>query len=199
LCPFGLIQELLYKAPFPKLRKNTLTRGLALLKYVFLGVLIAGIPVLSLVYGYGIPLFCEFICPGGTLQAGIPLALANSALRAGIGGLFYWKLAVLIAVILLAVPVFRFFCRFFCPLGAFYGLLNRYALWGIRRDEEICTRCGMCAKICKMDTRIANDRECIRCGNCVRACPARALSTVFPGRNSRGREPPKPQGAAKRC
>jgi polyferredoxin len=184
LCPFGLIQELLYKLPSPKLGKSPLTRRFTLLKYAFLVILVLGTPVITLVYGYGIPLFCKFICPAGTLEAGIPLALANSAIRGSIGGLFYWKIVLLAALILASAPVYRVFCRFLCPLGALYGLLNRYALWGIRRDPLRCSNCGICAKNCKMDTRIANDRECIRCGVCIRACPARALSQVFPGQKS---------------
>jgi polyferredoxin len=179
------------------LRKNVLTRRLTLLKYLFLIVIAAGIPLLSLVYGYGIPLFCKWICPAGTLEAGVPLVLANSALRAGVGALFYWKLALLAALILAAVPVFRVFCRFFCPLGAFYGLFNRYALWGIRRDRGLCAGCGTCVKKCGMDTRSVGDRECILCGDCVRACPARALSGAFP-RPDRGAGAPV-RAAPERC
>jgi polyferredoxin len=193
LCPFGLIQELLYKIPSPKLGKSPLTRRLTLLKYAFLVVLVLVIPVITLVYGYGIPLFCKFICPVGTLEAGIPLALANSAIRDSIGGLFYWKLALLAALILASAPVYRVFCRFLCPLGALYGLFNRHALWGIRRDPRRCTACGICAKNCKMDTRIANDRECIRCGACIRACPGGALSRTFPVRE-RARRPDQNEG-----
>ena len=33
LCPFGLVQDLLYKIPSPKLRKNAFTQKLSLLKY----------------------------------------------------------------------------------------------------------------------------------------------------------------------
>jgi polyferredoxin len=181
----------LYKIPSPKLRKTALSRRLTLVKYAFLIILVLGIPGIALIYGYGIPLFCKYICPAGTLEAGIPLALANSAIRNSIGGLFYWKLTLLIALGLASIPVFRVFCRFLCPLGALYGLLNRYALWGIRRDRGTCTNCGTCAAACKMDTRIANDRECIRCGACVRRCPAHALSQVFPGQSLRAAGGPR--------
>jgi polyferredoxin len=180
LCPFGLIQELLYRIPSPKLRKNALTRKLSLLKYGFLAVLVIGLPgAFFFIQGYGAPFFCELVCPAGTLEAGIPLVLLNQALREMIGGLFFWKLALLIAIAALSVALFRCFCRFICPLGALYGLFNRYALLGMQVDGEICTHCGTCAKTCKMDTRIANDRECIRCGECRSDCPANAITHSF--------------------
>jgi polyferredoxin len=184
LCPFGLAQELLYKIPSPKLRKNALTRRLSLIKYGMLLLPAAGLPLGAfLIYGYGTPFFCELVCPAGALEAGIPLALAQAAIRDFIGGLYFWKMAVLAVVGLLSVLLYRCFCRFLCPLGALYSLFNRLALWGIQRDTSLCTHCGACAKICTMDTRIANDRECIRCGNCISVCPVHALSTrPFPGR-----------------
>jgi polyferredoxin len=178
LCPFGLAQELLYKIPSPKLRKNVLTRRLSLIKYGMLLLPTVGLPLGAfLAYGYGAPFFCEFVCPAGALEAGVPLALAQAAVRNLIGGLYFWKIAVLAALGLLSVLAYRCFCRFLCPLGALYSLFNPLALWGLRRDTSLCTRCGACAEACTMDTRIANDRECIRCGNCVSLCPAHALST----------------------
>lgn len=182
LCPFGLIQELLYLVPSPKLPKSPLTRRLSLLKYGFLALPLIALPLGAfLVYGIGEPYFCKFLCPAGTLEAGLPLVLLNTAFREIVGGLFFLKLALLAALVVFFVLVFRPFCRFICPLGAIYGLFNRHALWGIHRDKNLCTGCGTCARACKMDTRIANDRECIRCGACVSACPAHALSTRVPG------------------
>jgi polyferredoxin len=176
LCPFGLIQELLYKLPSPKLLKNGLTRKLSLLKYGILALMVLALPLGAfLVYGYGEPFFCKFICPAGTLEGGLPLVLFNPAFRELAGGLFFLKLTLLAALVLAAVCVFRPFCRFICPLGAIYGFCNRLALFGLRIQEENCTYCGTCAATCKMDTRRALDRECIRCGECAGKCPARAL------------------------
>jgi polyferredoxin len=173
LCPFGLIQELLYRLPAPKLPKSPLTRRLSLLKYGFLILPAAVLPLGAFfVYGYGEPFFCKFLCPAGTLEAGLPLVLLNAALREIAGGLFFLKLAMLAALLLFSAFIFRPFCRFICPLGAIYGFFNRLALFGMKLDGEKCTRCGKCAAPCKMDTRRALDRECIRCGECIGRCPA---------------------------
>jgi polyferredoxin len=189
LCPFGLIQELLYRIPSPKLPKNRLTRKLSLLKYGVLALPVLALPLGAFfVYGYGDPVFCKFLCPAGTLEAGLPLVFLDAALRKLVGGLFFLKLALLIAAITAALFIFRPFCRFLCPLGALYGLFNRLALFGMEIREERCTHCGACAALCRMDTQRALDRECIRCGACAGTCPARAL------RRNWNREPE--QGAA---
>ena len=40
LCPFGLVQELLYKIPVPKIKKNRVTQELSKVKYVILAVFV---------------------------------------------------------------------------------------------------------------------------------------------------------------
>ena len=45
LCPFGLVQELLYKIPVPKIKKNRVTQELSKVKYVILAVFICGLMV----------------------------------------------------------------------------------------------------------------------------------------------------------
>jgi polyferredoxin len=181
LCPFGLLQELLYKIPSLKLLKSAVTRRLTRLKYLFLAVVAAGLPLAAfLVQGWGAPFFCEFVCPAGTLEAGLPLVLADASLRAAAGALFLWKLGVLAALAVLCVFCFRAFCRFVCPLGALYGLVNRYALFGLQVNAASCRHCGACVKNCKMDTAAVNDRECVRCGECAGDCPAGAITlTLF--------------------
>jgi polyferredoxin len=80
------------------------------------------------------------------------------------------------------VFIYRIFCRFLCPLGAIYGLLNRLSLYRLRRIDRRCTGCGTCAGACKMGVdplKALNSSECIRCGGCVEACPKSALIMGF--------------------
>lgn len=170
LCPFGLVQELLYKIPSGKLKKSVWTRRLSFLKYIVLVVFVVIIPMVFLVPG-----FCKYICPAGTLEGGIPLLLKNEPLRQMAGLLFSWKVLLLAAVLFSAVFVFRSFCRFLCPLGAFYGLFHRFSLFGMRVDKEKCNDCGACIRHCKMDVKKVGDAECIQCGECMESCSRCAL------------------------
>lgn len=170
LCPFGLVQELLYKIPTRKLEKSVWTRCLSRLKYVILAVFVIGIPLVFLTPG-----FCKYICPAGTLEGGIPLLLKNESLRQLAGGLFRWKTFLLALILLSCIVIFRPFCRFLCPLGAFYGLFSRFSLFGMRIDEKKCSDCGACIRHCRMDVKKVGDAECIQCGECIESCPTRAL------------------------
>lgn len=128
--------------------------------------------------GMGDPYFCKYICPQGVLEGAIPLAAANESIRAALGALFTRKLIILIAVVVLSVLFFRPFCKWICPLGAFYALMNKVSLLGIQVDTGKCVSCGKCARTCQMDvdiTKSPNDTECIRCGKCIRACPTQAI------------------------
>lgn len=93
LCPFGLVQDLLYKIPFfKKLRKLPGDRWLKYLKYVILIGFVILLPLFAVdIVGQGSPWFCKYICPAGTLEGGIPLVFSNSALQAAVGWLFAWK------------------------------------------------------------------------------------------------------------
>ena len=178
LCPFGLLQDLLNKIPFPKkIRTFKADRGLRRLKYVVLAVLVIIVPVFAKMT----PAFCKYLCPSGTLS-GILLAIADSRLFALLGSTFAWKVSVLVAIILLAVAIYRPFCKYLCPLGAFYAPFNKVALVGMSCDEAACVDCGACAEACGMGvdpSEEPNDTECIRCGACIKACPAKALSYEF--------------------
>lgn len=183
LCPFGLVQDLLHKIPFvKKLRCLPGERVLRYLRYVVLAgfVIILPLTVLDIV-GQGQPWFCKYICPSGTLFAGIPLIAANPPLRAALGWLFTWKAAILVLLVLLSVVIWRPFCRYLCPLGAIYGLFNPVAVYRLRIDEDKCTTCGACQAACKMDIPVyqtPNSPDCVRCGACKRACPHGAIGTA---------------------
>lgn len=178
LCPFGLIQEFLYKIKSPKLKKNRVTKVLSYLKYVILVFFVFIIPLLYMVRNVAMPGFCKYICPAGTLEGAFGLLSnkVNEGNLARLGPLFTWKFFLLISIILGSVFVFRLFCRFLCPLGAIYGLFNRFSVFGIKLEKEKCTDCGLCISKCKVDIRHVNDHECINCGECIDVCPTHAIS-----------------------
>ena len=174
LCPFGLIQDLLYQIPFVKKIKNLPGHKILVwFKYVILAVFVILLPLFAADFsGQGLPWFCKYICPAGTLEAGLPLALANSALRGALGFLFRWKLVILLVTVFLTVIVYRPFCKYICPLGAIYSLFNRISVTGVKVKRELCVECGKCGSVCKMDVKIWKEPsalECIQCGDCISA------------------------------
>jgi polyferredoxin len=177
LCPFGFLQELLYKIPTKKIKKSNTTRRLSIAKYIFLVVFVLALPYgVYLATGIGSPFFCKLICPAGSLEAGIPLVIANKSLQSLVGFLFSWKMSLLALFIITSIFIYRPFCRFVCPLGAIYSFFNKYALFGVRVDTAKCISCKKCINFCKLDVHEVNDRECIRCGECISVCPTEAIS-----------------------
>ena len=178
LCPFGWFQELLHRIPTRKLSTKKL-RPLTYLKYVILLVMVVLLPAFAVNdVGMGDPFFCKYLCPQGVLEGAIPLALVNSGIRAALGKLFTWKLCILLAVTVLSVLFYRPFCKWLCPLGAFYALFNKVSLLQMKVDANACISCGKCARACGMDvdvTKTPDHAECIRCGKCVLACPTGAV------------------------
>ncbi|NLF79659.1 MAG: 4Fe-4S binding protein [Clostridia bacterium] len=184
LCPFGFIQDLLHRLPGRKLRvASRVDRPLRLLKYALLLFLVILLPMLlNNSFGFSKPFFCQWVCPAGTLTGGIPLILANESLRNSLGFLFSWKMAILIAVIIGSILIYRPFCKYLCPLGAIYALCNRFSLYRMRVDEHLCIDCGRCERICPMQVEVRhniNSPECIRCGRCRGVCPTDAISGGF--------------------
>ena len=178
LCPFGWFQELLHKIPTKK-RSTKKLKPLTYLKYAVLLGMVCLMPALLVNdVGMGDPFFCKYLCPQGVLEGAIPLSLVHSGIRAALGALFTWKCSILLGVVVLSVVFYRPFCKWLCPLGAIYALLNKVSLFQMKVDKRKCISCGKCAQACKMDvdvTQTPNHTECIRCGMCVRACPTNAV------------------------
>ena len=180
LCPFGLIQDLLFKIPFvKKIRKLPGEKALRWLRFLFLAIFVILLPLFVIdITGLGEPWFCKWICPVGTLEGGVPLVLLNSAMRGAAGFLFRWKLLILIITLLSSIIIYRPFCRYICPLGAIYGVFNKVSFYRYKIDAAKCTKCGACQKICKLDIPVyekPNSMDCIRCGDCKANCPQKAI------------------------
>lgn len=170
LCPFGWLQDLMSKLPIKKIKKSRFTSALSKIKY---GILICVIILPILINE---PVFCKYICPAGTLEAGIPIVLLRPEFGNLIGGLFTWKVVILVICLILVSFVYRAFCRFICPLGALYSLFHRIAIIGMKVDKDKCIRCNHCISTCQVDIRHVGDRECISCTDCIDQCPTGAIS-----------------------
>ena len=182
-CPFGFIQELLHKIPT---RKFGVPRLLSHGKFVFLFLFVIVLP-LALVdeSGIGSPWYCKFVCPAGTLEAGIPMLLLQPNLRNTIGLLFLNKFVIMLIFLTWAIFASRPFCRTACPLGAFYALFSRVRLIKLRLDEARCTNCKACHHVCPMGVKFnesPDDPECITCMACMnKACKFDAISLEIGG------------------
>ena len=178
LCPVGLLQELLYKIPTPKVKKGRLTRALSWLKYILLAVFVVIVPLWYALQKYPVPAFCKYICPVGTFEGAVGLLSnpVNEDKFSMLGILFTRKFVILIVIVVACVFIYRAFCRFLCPLGAIYGLFAKVALIGVKVEAPKCTDCGRCVGHCKMDVKHVGDHECIQCGECIDVCPTKAIS-----------------------
>ncbi len=198
VCPLGLLQDLLYKIPVPRLNLPRWTAGI---KY---GVLLLTAIAIPLWYGLapiawldpallagggepphaGNPLFfCNF-CPTGTLQVMIPAMFQEGQIYINLSrGI---RLAVVVLVLVLAVVSQRSFCKVVCPIGALIALGNKFTLFRVRIAPDACIRCRKCDLACPMDVDVMasqdkprpvnRDTECIGCLNCEQVCPMGGIS-----------------------
>ena len=174
ICPFGFLQDMLYKIPTPKLRLPAWARfG----KYGTLAILAVLVPYLTGVHWF------SRLCPAGALEGAIPLKLLPLKTALPATGWFYWlKIGILVAFLVWMVITKRPFCRTACPLGATWSLLTPVSMYGMQVDKLKCTKCGDCRSSCPVDINVyenANSPECVRCLDCKRVCPEGAVTSGF--------------------
>ena len=175
-CPFGLFQELLHKIPG---KKFGIPLGLKYIKFAILLFMVVLLPLFAVdKYGMGSPWFCKYLCPAGTLEAGLPMLILQPGLRENLGWLFVNKVFFMVLFIVWSIFSSRPFCRTTCPLGAFYALFSKIKLVKLQLDAARCTNCKACHSVCPMGVKFnesPDDTECISCMACSRACQFGAI------------------------
>ncbi len=180
VCPFGFIQDLMYKI---KSKKYSIPSKYKYVKYVVLISLVIVIP-----YKTGEMWFSK-LCPAGTLFAGIPWAVWNPVnmktgfpvLPDGPGVLFYAAVLILLIFLIWFVVSKRPFCRLFCPMGAMLALFSRFSMIQLEVDTR-CDGCNRCNETCPMELDVvfeSNSEECIRCLECTK-CEYVSVISHFP-------------------
>ncbi len=135
---------------------------------------------------------------GATLQTGLldPIPLVTRSFNlvllpiadrsvnvTSVAGRFYesaWLIfAVFLTAVLLNLVIPRFYCRFICPLGALFGVIDRFALWRIGKNQNECVNCRLCEKSCEGGCEPAGNiriSECVLCFNCLDDCEHELIS-----------------------
>ncbi len=166
LCPFGALQELISRLGrrlglrvYPD---RPLEQRVRLLKYLLLGLMLIAVWV-----------------------SGEPLWASFNPMQHAFGGRLSGWMAALVALVLLASLVYvRFWCRYFCPLGALLALGNKLApLQGLAPPRRL--------EHCDLGVRGDFDLDCIRCGRCLtgRDTQVRRRDHRTPAGSSRPRGP----------
>ena len=185
MCPIGTLSEWLGRIAArlgfkPRHVPYHLDRGLALLKYAVLGV------ILYFTWQAGELVFRGYDpCYALISRHGEDITI--------------WAYVVTGAIVLASLLVMMPFCRWFCPLAAVMTPFSRFGLTRIQRDTATCHDCGACNRVCPMGIRVdsvpqVTAARCIACLECVQACPEKGGRSLSwgPPRRLGGRWP---QGA----
>lgn len=176
LCPFGALQEFFGKIGLFLFKKRftlpeNLDKPARMLKYMVLGLTVY---MAWITGGLWMAPYDPYTAYGHitAIQASLaedPVAIVGF---------------ILLAVSLLGSVIYdRFFCKYLCPMGAFYGIIGKLSPTKVVRDKNICVNCNACTKACPVNIKVAEETkvtsaECLNCNECVVACPVKGALQV---------------------
>jgi polyferredoxin/ferredoxin len=88
-------------------------------------------------------------------------------------------LLIFFSAVLLNLVIPRFYCRFICPLGALFGIIGRFAIWRIGKNQAECSNCKLCDRSCEGACEPSGNiriSECVLCFNCRQDCKDEIIS-----------------------
>lgn len=97
---------------------------------------------------------------------------------------------ILVTMLIASLFYDRLFCRYICPLGAYYAILGKFSLFKIKREKSSCINCSKCDRVCPAGLDISSSdqvkiSECLGCMECVNVCPAKNNSLKVSSINKR--------------
>jgi len=181
LCPFGAIIEVLFRlVPVEWKLTGNADRFLKIIKYVNLLIL------LIIAFLFANRILAIYLV--GIIEPFATLFRLSGGLIAGL-----W----LILMLVFSSVISRFYCRYFCPLGAFFAVLSGVcAFLKLRRlsvnlPRENCKGCRLAQEKCQMDAISYHEElnrpsidgnECLLCNTCSAYCPV-ACEKLQPARS----------------
>ena len=155
-CPAGLVQDAVFVRRLGIKVPDAAHKWLRALRYVFATL---------------------FVAEALSMPAAVRMGIIDIAKLKFVGGLAAW---LAIASIAASMFVNRFFCRYFCPLGALAGIKSLLRPVTINRDASRCVNCKACDRACPMKIAMSRVKSscspnCVDCFRCIESCPKKAL------------------------
>lgn len=78
----------------------------------------------------------------------------------------------------------RTYCNTICPAGTILGIANKYALFKVSLNKDLCKECGLCENKCKASCINSKEKtidysRCINCFNCLGSCKRGGVTYSF--------------------
>lgn len=182
ICPFGALQEIFARIGQKIFKKRyvipqKIDRPLRYLKYVILLVTV----------GMAWYMGTLWMSPYDPYSAYSHLSAFSDAIKE--------EPTAIVGFILLAITVIgsliydRFFCKYICPVGAFYGIIGKTSPTKVERNDNLCIHCKACNKACPVNIDVekavkVTNAECINCNECVLACPKKGALEIKTGKKT---------------
>ena len=167
ICPFGAIQESFAKLGQKIFKRKwimpaIIDKPLRYLKYVVL--------VVTVFYAWKTAGLWMAPYDPWSAYAHLGEGLASVWEESAIG------MIILLITVLGSLMYDRFFCKYLCPMGGFYGIVGKVSPFKVVRNEKVCINCGICNKNCPANIDIQHSlkvttAECLNCQSCVTHCP----------------------------
>ena len=176
LCPFGTLQEIFGKIGRKLFKKSfvvptKIDKPLRYLKYLLLLVTV------GMSWHYG----TLWMAPYDPYSAYSHISAFSGSIKENPLNIIGF---ILLAITILGSIIYdRFFCKYLCPVGAFYGIIGKISPTRVERNDKLCTHCKVCNKSCPVNIDIekatkVTSAECINCNECVLACPKKGALEI---------------------
>ena len=165
-CPFGALQELIFSLPFFKKAKRH------------------KLPFVSTNSIRGILFFIMLLLLFGFAGGKKGFVIYHYINPFNLFNLEFESASILITVlatIIIGLFFYRPFCQLICPFGFISWIFERFSLYRVKIDHEMCTHCHACEKACPlpaidgmMEKRLF-PADCFSCARCLNVCPVDAI------------------------
>ena len=180
ICPFGAIQELFGKLGQRVFKRKfimpmRIDKPLRYLKYIIL--------IITVFYAWKTAGLWMAPFDPWSAYSHLPEGIANVWAESAVG------LILLIITVVGSIVYDRFFCKYICPVGAFYAIVGKFSPHRVVRDENKCIDCGICSKKCPVNIDVQHlkeikSSECISCQTCVLNCPREGALKLKQGKRT---------------